>query len=159
MIWITRARPVIDRIACPWLVLRFHDPSAQFLYLPPEEVLPTAAAVGGIAFDISGGRYEHDGALCTFDVMVREFGLAGDAALRRLAAVVRAADTNRQADVPQAAGLFAISLGLRRTHARDAEQLAAGLVLYDALYAFCRHDTGERHDGEPRDRGAAGKSA
>jgi hypothetical protein len=145
MIWITRARPVVDRIACPWLVLRFVDQDAQFLFLPPDEVLRTAAAVGGIAFDIPGGRYEHDGPLCTFDVLLREFGLGGDPALVRLAAIVRAADTDRLAEVPQAAGLLALAFGLRRTHDRDAAQLETGLQIYDALYAWCRHDTGERH--------------
>jgi hypothetical protein len=150
MIWVTRARPVIDRIACPWLILRFHDRDAQFLFLPPEQVLAAAAAAGGIAFDIPGGRYEHEGALCTFDVLVRELGLEGDAALVRLAEIVRAADTDRLADAPQAAGLLALSFGLRRLHERDAAQLEEGLRIYDALYAWCRHDTGERHSWQAR---------
>lgn len=152
MIGVTRARPVIDRIACPWLVLRFVDRNAQFLYLPECDVLGTAAAVGGIAFDIPGGRYEHEGELCTFDVLIREHGLGGDAALARLALIVRAADTDRLASVPQSAGLLAISFGLRRLHDRDAAQLEAGLAIYDALYAFCRHDEGERHDWQARRR-------
>lgn len=145
MIWVTRARPVVDRIACPWLIVRFHDRDAQFLFLDEAEVLEAAAAVGGVAFDIPGGRYEHEGELCTFDVLVRELGLGGDPALVRLAAIVRAADTDRLADVPQAAGLLAISFGLRDLHGRDAAQLEAGMAVYDALYAWCRSDTGERH--------------
>ena len=146
MIWITRARPVIDRIACPWLIVRFHDKDAQFVFLPTAEVLSAARAVGGIAFDIPGGRYEHDGALCTFDVLLRELGPHDDTALQRLADIVRAADTDRLTEVPQAAGLLALSLGLRRGHDRDAAQLEAGLAIYDALYAWCRHDTAERHN-------------
>lgn len=145
MIWVTRARPVIDRIACPWLILRFHDRDAQFLFVEPAEVLRVASAVGGEAFDIPGARYEHEGELCTFDVLVRELGLGGDPALLRLAAIVRAADTDRLGDVPEAAGLLALSLGLRRLHERDTAQLEAGLALYDALYAWCRFDTEERH--------------
>jgi hypothetical protein len=144
-IWVTRARPVIDRIACPWLVLRFVDRHAQFVFVPDADVLTTAAAVGGVAFDIPGGRYEHDGELCTFDVMVREFGLAGDEALAWLAGIVRAADTDRPGESPQAAGLLAISLGLRALRDRDSEQLEAGLLVYDALYAWCRSDRSERH--------------
>ena len=150
MIWVTRARPVIDRIACPWLVLRFVDRSAQFLFLPPDSVLSTARAVGGIAFDIPGGRYEHDGDLCTFDVLIRELGLAGDPALVRLAEIVRAADTDRLADTPQADGLLALSFGLRERHERDAAQLEAGLAIYDALYAWCQSDRGERHNWQAR---------
>ncbi len=146
MIWITRARPVIDRIACPWLIVRFHDRNAQFLFLPPEEVLHTAAAVGGIAFDIPGGRYEHEGPLCTFDILLRDLGLREDPALVRLAEIVRAADTDRLDEVPQAAGLLAISFGLRRLFERDAAQLEAGLTIYDALYSWCQHDAGERHN-------------
>ena len=145
MIWVTRARPVIDRIACPWLIVRFHDKDAQFVFLPKEEVLGAAERVGGIAFDIPGGRYEHQGALCTFDVLLRELKLDGDPALVRVADVVRAADTDRLAEVPQAAGLLAISFGLRRLHDRDAAQLEEGMRIYDALYAWARHDTGEKH--------------
>ena len=151
MIWITRARPVIDRIACPWLIVRFHDRDAQFLFLPAGDVLRAAQAIGGIAFDIPGGRYEHEEELCTFDVLVRELGLGTETALARLADIVRAADTDRLAEVPQAAGLLALSLGLRRQHDRDAAQLEAGLTIYDALYAWCRHDTGERHNWKRAD--------
>jgi hypothetical protein len=150
MIWVTRARPVIDRIACPWLIVRFHEKNAQFLFLPPTEVLAAAARLDAIAFDIPGGRYEHDGALCTFDVLLRELGPHDDAALSRLAEIVRAADTDRLPEVPQAAGLLALSLGLRRQHERDAAQLEAGLAIYDALYAWCRHDTAERHSWQAR---------
>jgi hypothetical protein len=151
MIWVTRARPVIDRVACPWLIVRFHDKDAQFVFLPTDEVLRTAGAVDGIAFDIPGGRYEHDGALCTFDVLLRELGPHDDPALARLADIVRAADTDRLDDVPQAAGLLALALGLRRLHERDAAQLEAGLAIYDALYAWCRHDTAERHNWKRSD--------
>jgi hypothetical protein len=150
MIWVTRARPVIDRIACPWLIVRFHDQDAQFLFLPPDQVLAAAARLSATAFDIPGGRYEHDGALCTFDVLLRELGPHDDPALTRLAGIVRAADTDRLADAPQAAGLLALAFGLRRLHQRDAAQLEEGLRFYDALYAWCRHDTGERHSWQAR---------
>jgi rhodanese-related sulfurtransferase len=146
--WVTRERPKIDRIACPWLVRRFVDPRAQFIYLPTGEVLDAARRAGAIAFDIPGGAVEHDGELCSFDVMLREFGLH-DPALDELARIVRGADTDRLDLTPQSAGLLAVSLGLGRLYADDAALLERGLLVYDALYAWCRHARGESHDWNP----------
>lgn len=140
--WVTRERPKIDRIACPWLVRRFVDPRGEFAYLPTGEVLAAARRDGSIAYDIPGGSVEHDGELCSFDVMLREFGLQ-DPALHELARIVRGADTNRLDLTPQSAGLLAISLGLGRLHADDLELLERGMSVYDALYAWCRHTRAE----------------
>lgn len=146
MIWVTRERPLIDRIACPWLITRFIDPKAQFLFAPESEVLPLADRSGGTAYDTRGARYAHDGALCTFDVLIREHGLATDPALVALAQIVRAADTDTLDAAPQAAGLLALSFGLRRRHDRDQELIEHGMAMYDALYLWCRHDRGATHD-------------
>jgi rhodanese-related sulfurtransferase len=143
--WVTRERPKIDRIACPWLVRRFIDPRAEISYLPAGEVLGAAARDGSIAFDLPGGAIGHDGELCSFDVMLREFGLR-DPALDALALVVRGADTDRLDLAPQSAGLLAVSLGLGRLYADDTELLERGMTLYDALYAWCRH---ARHPAVP----------
>jgi len=140
--WVTRERPKIDRIACPWLVRRFIDPRAQFAYLPTGEVLAAARATGSIAYDLPGGAIGHDGELCSFDVVRREFGLA-DPALHELARIVRGADTDRLDLAPQSAGLLAVSLGLGRLYSDDAELLEHGMELYDALYAWCRRAHGE----------------
>jgi rhodanese-related sulfurtransferase len=139
--WVTRERPKIDRIACPWLVRRFIDPRAAVSYLPAGQVLAAARRDDAIAFDIPGGAIAHDGELCSFDVMLREFGLR-DAALDELARIVRAADTGRPELAPQAAGLLAVSLGLGRLHADDGELLERGMLVYDALYAWCRQTRG-----------------
>jgi rhodanese-related sulfurtransferase len=139
--WVTRERPKIDRIACPWLVRRFVDPRAEFAYLPAGEVLAAASRDGSVAFDIPGGAISHDGELCSFDVMLREFGLR-DPALDELARIVRGADTGRPDLTPQSAGLVAVSLGLGRLYADDAELLERGMLVYDALYAWCRHARG-----------------
>jgi rhodanese-related sulfurtransferase len=133
-IWVTRARPKIDRIACPWLIRRFVDPSAVFLFVAPQEVAAVADRFNATAFDIENTHWSHRGELCTFDVMVEEFGL-GTEALLRLATIVRAADTARLDLSPEAAGLLAASLGLSRMYADDLEQLSAGMMLYDAFYA------------------------
>jgi rhodanese-related sulfurtransferase len=143
-VWVTRARPKIDRIACPWLVRRFVDPRAEFAYLPTAEVLGAARRDGSIAYDIPGGAIEHDGELCSFDVMLREFGLR-DLALDELARIVRGADTDRLDLTPQSAGLLAVSLGLGQLYTDDRELLERGLLVYDALYAWCRHARGETH--------------
>jgi rhodanese-related sulfurtransferase len=135
--WVTRERPKIDRIACPWLVRRFVDPRAEFAYLPTGEVLGAARATDSIAYDIPGGAIEHDGELCSFDVLLREFGLR-DPALGELARIVRGADTNRLDLTPQSAGLLAVSLGLGQLYADDRELLEHGMEVYDALYAWCR---------------------
>lgn len=136
--WVTRARPRIDRIACPWLVRRFIDADAEILYVPSAEVRATAEASRGIAFDIPGVAFGHDGALCSFDAFIARCRLRADPALVRLADIVRAADTDRLADSPQAPGLLAVSIGLGKLFADDQELLAHGMVMYDALYRWCR---------------------
>ncbi len=146
--WVTRERPKIDRIACPWLVRRFVDPRAEFSYLPTREVLEAARRDGSIAFDIPGGAISYDGELCSFDVLLREFGLR-DSALDELARIVRGADTERLDLTPQSAGLVAVSLGLGRLYADDRELLERGMDVYDALYAWCRDARGETHGWRP----------
>jgi rhodanese-related sulfurtransferase len=146
--WVTRERPKIDRIACPWLVRRFVDPRAEFAYLPTAQVLDAARRDGSIAYDIPGGAISHAGELCSFDVMLRAFGLR-DPALDRLARIVRGADTDRLDLTPQSAGLVAVSLGLGRLFADDNELRERGLLVYDALYAWCRHAPAETHGGHP----------
>ncbi len=133
----TRARPKVDRIACPWLVRRFVDPRARFVYLPAAQVLDFAARTGAFAFDVPGAPIGHDGERCSFDTLIDAAGL-DDPGLRRLATIVRGADTDRPALAPQAAGLHALSLGLSRLHEDDPTMLEAGMGLYDALYAWCR---------------------
>lgn len=145
--WITRERPKVDRIACPWLIRRFIDPFAQFDYVPAAEVLDQAQARGATPYDVPGVRFTHRGDRCSFDALVEDFGLR-DAALDRLAAIVRGADTARPDLAPQSAGLVAISLGLSATIPEDHQMLEHGLVLYDALYAWCRLEEAgraERH--------------
>ena len=144
-VWVTRERPKIDRIACPWLIHRFVDPSAVFLFVAPSEVVGVAERFGGAPFDIEGVYWSHRGEKCTFDVMVEEFGLA-TAPLLRLAALVRGADTARLDLAPEAAGLLAASLGLSRMHLDDLEQLAAGMTLYDAFYRWARDASEETHN-------------
>jgi len=146
--WVTRERPKIDRIACPWLIRRFVDGGARFLYAPTPDVLDVARREQAFAFDIPGGAVSHDGELCSFDVLVREFGLK-DAALTALACIVRGADTDRLDLAPQAAGLLAVSLGLSRLYTDDHEMLEHGMTVYDALYAWCRHAHGEKQDSTP----------
>jgi Uncharacterized conserved protein len=144
-LWVTRSRPKIDRIACPWLIRRFVDPAAVFLFVPPSEVLAVADRFGATPFDVEEVFWSHRGPSCTFDVMVEEFGLAVGP-LSHLAAIVRGADTARLNLAPEAAGLLAVSLGLSRMYSDDNEQLEAGLVLYDALYRWCRDATDETHN-------------
>jgi rhodanese-related sulfurtransferase len=148
-VWVTRARPKVDRIACPWLVRRFVDPLARIVYLPVDAVLPFAARTGAIAFDLPGGAITHDGERCSFDMLLEAAGLA-DIALQRLAVIVRGADTDRPGLAPQAAGLLAASLGLSSLHGSDDDaMLEAGMTLYDALYAWCRDAAGETHAWAP----------
>lgn len=146
--WVTRARPKVDRIACPWLIRRFVDPAALFLFVSPTAVLPVAARLGAAPFDIEGDGvlWSHRAELCTFDVMVDELGLAGFPALLSLAAIVRGADTGRPDIAPECAGLLAASLGLSRMFADDHAQLEAGMTLYDSLYRWCRDATDEVHN-------------
>jgi rhodanese-related sulfurtransferase len=145
-VWVTRARPKVDRIACPWLIRRFVDPAAVFLFVAPAEVAPVAARFEAAPFDVEDVFWSHRGELCTFDVMVEELGLSGFAALERLAVIVRGADTARPELAPQAAGLLAVSLGLSRMYSDDHEQLEAGMAVYDALYRWCRDAVDETHD-------------
>ena len=147
-IWVTRARPKVDRIACPWLIRRFVDPNAVFLFVAPSEVPAVAERFGAAPFDIEGDAvvWSHRGALCTFDVMVEELGLSKMPALTRLALIVRGADTAHPEIAPQAAGLLAISLGLSRAYSDDLEQLEAGMLVYDMLYRWCRDAVDETHD-------------
>ena len=143
--WVTRHRPKIDRIACPWLIRRFVDPSAKFLFVPPEDVDLVAEKFDATPFDVEGVRFSHRGGACSFDTMLEEFGLRIEA-LDVLANVVRGADTNSHDLAPQAAGLLAVSVGLSRLFSDDLEQLEAGMTLYDALYRWARDGRGEGHD-------------
>lgn len=148
MKWVTRERPKIDRIACPWLIARHIDPAPEFLYVPADEVLLSAAQTGAIPYDIPGVELSHVGDLCSFDAFLEKYAL-DDPALRQLAAIVRGADTARLDLTPQSAGLYALSLGLSRTFADDHEMLRHGLVMYDALYAWCRYCQEESHRWPP----------
>lgn len=149
MKWVTRERPKIDRIACPWLVARFVDAQAEFLYVPAGDVLRVAAETGAVPYDVPGVEMTHVGELCSFDAFIGKYGLA-DPALAQLATIVRGADTSRLDLAPQAAGLYAISLGLSHNFSDDQQMLAHGLVLYDALYAWCRSCQGEAHNWPPK---------
>ncbi|MEQ8707354.1 MAG: sulfurtransferase/chromate resistance protein [Rhodospirillales bacterium] len=144
-VWVTRQRPKIDRIACPWLIRRFIDPSAQFLFVAPSQVMGVAEKFGATPFDVEDVPWSHQGEFCTFDTMVTEFGLQTDA-LQHLAVIIRGADTGRLDLAPESAGLLAASLGLSRMYRDDLVQLDAGLALYDAFYRWCRDATGETHD-------------
>jgi rhodanese-related sulfurtransferase len=145
-IWVTRARPKVDRIACPWLIRRFVDPAAIFLFVAPSEVAGVSDRLDAAPFDVESVFWSHRGELCTFDVMVDELGLGEVPALRHLAVIVRGADTARPELAPQAAGLLAASLGLSRMYGEDQEQLEAGMLLYDAFYRWCRDAVEETHD-------------
>lgn len=144
-LWVTRHRPKIDRIACPWLIRRFIDPQARFLFVAPAEVVGVAERFGATPFDIEGVSYSHRGALCSFDALLEDFGLRSEA-LDRLSLVVRGADTDRHDLAPQAAGLLALSVGLSRLYRDDLQQLEAGMALYDALYRWARDGHEEGHD-------------
>ena len=145
MKWVTRERPKIDRIACPWLVARFIDKNAEFLYVPADTVLAVAEETGAIPYDIPGVEYGHVGELCSFDAFIRKHNLV-DPALQQLAVIVRGADTARPELAPQCPGLLAMSLGLSHNFPDDHEMLRHGMVMYDALYAWVRHAQGERHN-------------
>ena len=149
MKWITRERPKIDRVACPWLIQRFIDPAAEFLFVPPERVRPMALETGAIPYDVEGVDLSHDGPRCSFDAFLDKYELA-DPHLRELAVIVRGADTDRLDLAPQCAGLLAVSLGLSQLYADDHEQLRHGFVVYDALYAWLGRARGERHTWNPQ---------
>jgi hypothetical protein len=143
--WVTRERPKIDRIACPWLIQRFIDPRAEFIYVPAGEVLSVAAKTGATPFDIEGVEFAHEGDRCSFDTFLRIYGIE-DAPLKQLATIVRGADTSRHDLASQCGGLFAISLGLSANFPDDHEMLAYGVVIYDALYTWCRSLQSETHN-------------
>jgi hypothetical protein len=142
--WITRERPKIDRIACPWLIRRFIDADAEFLYVPADQVLAVAAETGATPYDIPGVEYSHAGEACSFDAFIRLHELT-DPALAELAVIVRGADTGKLDLAPQCAGLLAQSLGLSALYADDHEMLEHGLRLYDAYYAWLKQARGETH--------------
>lgn len=137
MKWITRERPAVDRIACPWLIKRFIDPTAEFLYVPAAEVNAIAEREQAIPFDVPGAVFGHHGEACSFDALLAHYGLT-DHALSRLATIVRGADTDALHLAPEAAGLLAIAQGFRLAFSDDQQQLASELPVYDALYAYCQ---------------------
>lgn len=144
MKWITRERPKIDRIACPWLIKRFVDTDAEFMYVPKEKVFEEAERLKAIPYDIPGAEYSHYGEQCTFDFIVKKHGLTDDAILK-MAVIVRGADTRRFDLAEQAAGLWAISAGLSVNYKNDLEQLEIGMKLYDALYSWAKYAQAEVH--------------
>ncbi|HXV08552.1 MAG TPA: chromate resistance protein ChrB domain-containing protein [Burkholderiales bacterium] len=146
--WVTRERPKIDRIACPWLIRRFIDPQAEFLYVPTPEVRRAAAERDAVPYDVPDVEFSHRGELCSFDAFLATYRLT-DPALAELALIVRGADTDRHDLAPQAAGLAAVSLGLSRLYADDHAMLEQGMVLYDALYLWCKEGKSEVHTWNP----------
>ena len=147
--WVTRERPKIDRIACPWLIARFVDPNAEFLYVPSKEVLNAATEKVAVPYDIPEVHFTHDGERCSFDAFLKHYRLT-DPALDDLARIVRGADTARLELAPQAPGLAAISLGLSRNFQDDHEMLKHGMVMYDALYTWCKEGKQEVHTWNPQ---------
>jgi len=147
--WVTRERPKIDRIACPWLIRRFIDPEARFLFVPTDRVFAVAAETGATAYDIPGAEpFSHDGELCSFDAFLKGYGIE-DPPLDALALIVRGADTARLELTPQSPGLLAVSLGLSAIYADDHAMLEHGMTVYDALYAWCRDCRDQGHDWNP----------
>lgn len=146
--WVTRERPKIDRIACPWLIARFVDPDAEFVYVPAKDVLSAAKERQAVPYDVADVHFTHDGDRCSFDAFLKHYRLT-DPALAELAVIVRGADTGRLDLAPQAAGLAAISLGLSRNFADDHEMLEHGMVMYDALYRWCKEGKQEVHTWNP----------
>jgi hypothetical protein len=145
MKWVTRERPKIDRIACPWLIARFIDPEAEFLYVPAPDVMKVAEETGAIPYDVPGVKYGHEGELCSFDAFIKHHNLT-DPALHDLAVIVRGADTGRPELAPQCPGLLAQSLGLSVLYKDDHEMLKHGMVMYDAYYAWLKQARGETHN-------------
>ena len=149
MKWVTRDRPKIDRLACPWLIQRFIDRDAEFLYVPASEVLKVARETGATPYDVPGVEMTHVGELCSFDAFLARHAL-DDPALQQLATIVRGADTARLDLAPQSAGLYAMSLGLSQVFSDDHEMLRHGMVMYDALYAWCMTCQARTHHGPPK---------
>lgn len=146
--WVTRERPKVDRIACPWLISRFVDKEAGFLYVPSAQVMQVATAKNAVPYDVPDVAFSHDGERCSFDAFIKTFRLA-DPALLQLADIVRGADTARPDIAPQAAGLVALSLGLSRLYQDDHAMLRQGMVMYDALYLWCKEGQDELHSWKP----------
>jgi len=146
--WVTRERPKIDRIACPWLIARFIDPEAEFLYVPARDVLDVARVQGATPYDVPDVPFSHDGERCSFDAFLDQYRLR-DPALLELATIVRGADTGELDLAPQAPGLLAVSLGLSRLFHDDHEMLRQGMVIYDAFYAWCKEGKDEVHTWNP----------
>ena len=138
MKWVTRERPKVDRVACPWLIKRFVDPQAEFLYAPAEQVAAVAEREGATPYDVEGAELGHRGEECSFDAIIRKYDLVGDSALARLARIVRGADTPAHDLTPESRGLLAVAQGFSLAYDDDQVQLAAELPVYDALYAWCR---------------------
>ena len=149
MKWITRERPKIDRIACPWLIKNFVDFEAEFIYVPKEEVFTQAKELDAIPYDIPGAEYTHEGEYCTFDYIVKKHDLT-DAAIHQIATIVRGADTDSFQLAPQAAGLWAISAGLSHNYEDDHEMLDIGMKMYDALYSWSKYVQDEKHTWQPK---------
>lgn len=149
MKWVTRERPKIDRIACPWLVTRFIDDQPEFLFVPADRVFAVAKSEGALPYDIPGAELAHEGPFCSFDTFLKKYDL-GDPALHRLAVIVRGADTADLALSPESPGLLAVSLGLSAIFPDDHDMLKHGLVVYDALYAWCGACQDEPHNWPPK---------
>lgn len=148
MKWITRERPKIDRIACPWLVKNFVDNDAEFIYVPKEQVFEKAKGLDAIPYDIPGAEYSHNGDECTFDFIIKKHNI-NDPALLQLAVIVRGADTDKFDLAKQSAGLWAISAGLSYNYKDDHEMLETGMKIYDALYSWAKYVQEERHTWNP----------
>jgi hypothetical protein len=151
MKWVTRERPKIDRIACPWLIRRFVDPQAEFLFVPPARVKEVAVATGAIPYDVEGVELTHDGPLCSFDAIIKKHDLK-DPALSEMALIIRGADTDRHDLHPACPGVYGVLIGLSATYADDLEQLAQGMVVCEAIYAWCAKARGETHAWNPQRR-------
>jgi len=149
MKWITRERPKIDRIACPWLIRNFVDRNAEFIYVPKEQVFEKAKELNATPYDIPGAEYSHHGGECTFDYIIQKHQL-NDPAIMQIAQIVRAADTDHFDMAPQAAGLWAISAGLSYNIKDDYQQLAIGMKIYDALYSWAKYVQEEKHTWNPQ---------
>ncbi len=148
MKWVTRERPKIDRIACPWLIAKFIDKEPEFSYVPSSDVLKIANETGAIPYDIPNVEFSHVGDLCSFDAFLKKYELT-EPALLQLAEIVRGADTSKLDLTPQSAGLYAISLGLSKSFTDDHEMLKYGMIMYDALYAWCKDCQKETHNWPP----------
>jgi len=154
MKWVTRERPKIDRVACPWLIAHFVDDDPEFLFVPATDVMRVAVETGATPYDVEGVELSHEGPLCSFDALLGKYHLGQNEALSRLAVIVRGADTARLDLAPECAGLLAVSLGLSRLFADDHEQLTHGFTVYDALYAWLTQAHDERHAWNPQRGGA-----